>query len=234
MAKEMSQRYKKALVTVAMGLRTEEDIKKNGLYRFTKDEKSKLIEYISLLYSKSKTVVALKIKPIGYRSEHININSKDDLEKFLNNLDDIYEDNNEIWITSSSVIDCYRCRIYISNNDSNYLFEMAYSYDDHILDHIGLDSEVPYMYYQIIKNSFKIINTNMNENQIRETDSILQDILHKYADKFKEIKEDLVFIGIDGISLDIRVNNGYDFHDFDVTYGNVEKVINYYLGNNIK
>ena len=111
---------------------------------------------------------------------------------------------------------------------------MAYSHDDHILDHIGLESKVPYIRYQIIKNSFKIKNTNMKENQIQEANSIVQDILHKYVDKFKEIKKDLDFIGIDEISLDIRVNNGYDFHDFDVTYGNVEKVINYYLGNNIK
>ena len=230
----ISQRYKKALVTVAMGFRTEEDIKKNGLHRFTKEEKNELIEYVYSLYSKSKSVLALKIKPIGYRSEHININSNDDLKEFLKNLDDIYEDNNEIWIVSSSVIDCYRCRISISNNDLNCLFEMAYSHDDHILDHIGLESKVPYIRYQIIKNSFKIKNTNMKENQIQEANSIVQDILHKYVDKFKEIKKDLDFIGIDEISLDIRVNNGYDFHDFDVTYGNVEKVINYYLGNNIK
>jgi hypothetical protein len=73
----------------------------------------------------------------------------------------------------------------------------------------------------------------MKENQILETDSILRDLIHKYADKFKDIKEELDLIGIDGISLDIRVNNGYDFHDFDVTYGDIEKVINYYLGNNI-
>lgn len=234
MAKEMSQRYKKTLVTVAMGFRTEEDIRKNGLYIFTKEEKKKLIEYVSSLYSKSKNVLALKIKPIGYRSEHININSDDKFNDFLKNLDDIYEDRNEIWVVSSSVLECYRCRIYISRNDSNYLVEMAYSNDDHILDHIELDSKVPFIRYQIIKNDIKIINTNMKKNQIKETDSILHDILHKYDDKFKEIKDDLVFIGIDEISLDIRVNNGYDFHDFDVTYGNVEKVINYYLGGNIK
>ncbi len=36
-------------------------------------------------------------------------------------------------------------------------------------------------------------------------------------------------MGINGISLDVRINNGYVFHDFDVSYENVEKVINYYL-----
>ena len=39
MNSKISQRYQKALVTVAMGFRTEQDIKKNGLYRFTKQEK---------------------------------------------------------------------------------------------------------------------------------------------------------------------------------------------------
>ena len=40
---------------------------------------------------------------------------------------------------------------------------------------------------------------------------------------------DLNFIGIDGISLDVRVDSGYDFHDFDVSYENIKKVIDYYL-----
>lgn len=83
---------------------------------------------------------------------------------------------------------------------------MAYSYDDHILDHIVSNSKVPYICYQKQGKNFKILNTNL-----------------------KEIKEDLNFIDIDGISLDVRVNNGYDFHDFDVSYESIEKVINYYL-----
>lgn len=83
---------------------------------------------------------------------------------------------------------------------------MAYSYDDHILDHIGSNSKVPYICYRKQGKNFKILNTNL-----------------------KEIKEDLNFIDIDGISLDVRVNNGYDFHDFDVSYESIEKVINYYL-----
>ena len=62
MNQKVSHRYQKALVTVAMGFRTEEDIKKNGLYRFIKQEKKELIEYISLLFSKNKSVLALKIK----------------------------------------------------------------------------------------------------------------------------------------------------------------------------
>lgn len=39
MAEKISERYQKALVTVVMGFRTEDDIRKNGLYRFTKVEK---------------------------------------------------------------------------------------------------------------------------------------------------------------------------------------------------
>ena len=53
MNQKISHRYQKALVTVAMGFRTEEDIKKNGLYRFIKQEKKELIEHISLLISKN-------------------------------------------------------------------------------------------------------------------------------------------------------------------------------------
>ena len=37
MTEKISERYQKALVTVAMGFRTEDDIRKNGLHRFTKD-----------------------------------------------------------------------------------------------------------------------------------------------------------------------------------------------------
>ena len=75
MPNKMSERYKKALVTVAMGLRTEDEIKKNGLYRFTKDNKKELLEYVDFLFQKNKSVLALKVKQTGFRSEHINIDS---------------------------------------------------------------------------------------------------------------------------------------------------------------
>ena len=54
MVNEISERYKKALVTVAMGFRTEDDIKKNGLYRFTKGEKQDLLNYVTFLFQKIK------------------------------------------------------------------------------------------------------------------------------------------------------------------------------------
>ena len=106
---------------------------------------------------------------------------------------------------------------------------MAYSYDDHILDHISSNSKVPYICYRKQRKNFKILNTNLKENETKKTNLIIQDILSKYSSNLKEIKEDLNFIGINGISLDVRVNNGYDFHDFDVSYESIEKVINYYL-----
>lgn len=229
--KTISERYKKALVTVAMGFRTEQNIKDNGLYRFTCEDEKDLINYVSMLFKKNKSVLALKIKKIGYRSEHINIDSDEKFNNFIKNLNDILNDDNEIWIVSSSVIDCWRCRIYISNNNSNNndMIEMAYSHDDHILDDIGSDLKVPYIYYQKEKNDFKILNTNLNENKIKETNFIIKDILSKYSNELKKVKEDLDFIGITGISLDVRVNNGYDFHDFDVAYGDIEKVIKYYI-----
>ncbi len=68
MQEKVSERYKKALVTVAMGFRTEEDIRKNGLYRFSKEEKNNLIKYVTELFNKNNSVLALKIKQIGFRS----------------------------------------------------------------------------------------------------------------------------------------------------------------------
>lgn len=82
MTNEISERYKKTLVTVVMGFRTEDDIKKNGLYRFTKNEKEALFNYVTLLFQKNKSVLALKVKQKGYRSEHLNINTN----KSLNDL----------------------------------------------------------------------------------------------------------------------------------------------------
>ncbi len=229
MNQKISQRYQKALVTVAMGFRNEEDIKKNGLYRFTKQEDKELIDYICFLFNKNKSVLALQIKQTGYRSVHININSEEDLQNFINNLSDIYEEDNEIWVVSSSVLECWRCRIYLSNNEFNDTIEMAYSYDDHVLDHIGVGSEIPYIYFKRKENFYEVVNTNLDKNKIQEVNLIIHDIFSKYFRNFKAIKEDLDFLGIDGISLDVRINNGYDFHDFDVSYGNVERVINYYL-----
>ena len=231
MENEISERYKKALVTVAMGFRTEDDIKKNGLYRFTKNEKKELIDYVSKLFKKNKSVLALKIKQIGYRSEHININSEENLDEFKKNIDNIFNEKNEIWIVSSSVLECWRCRIYLSNDDANDKVEMAYSYDDHILDHINSDNNVPYVYYTVDKNNFKILNTNLPEQKIQQTNLIIKDIFSKYYTNFKNVKDDLDFIGINGISLDVRVNNGYDFHDFDVAYEDIQKVVKYYVSN---
>ena len=229
MSKKISESYKFGLVTVAMGFRDEEDIRKNGLYIFTKDEEKNLIEYVTSLFNKNESVLALKIKQTGYRSEHINIKSNVDLDNFIKNIANIFEEDNEIWIVSSSVIECWRCRIYLSNNDFNDTIEMAYSYDDHILDHIGFDLDVPYICYKWRKNNFEISNTNLTEENIKVPNAIICDILSKYSRKLQEIKKDLDFIGIDGISLDLRVNDGYDFHDFDVKYGNEKKVIDYYL-----
>lgn len=225
----MSQRYQKALVTVAMGFRTEEDIRENGLHRFLKKDKNDLIEYVNYLFNQNKSVLALKVKQTGYRSEHINITSKEKLDNFFRNIANVFDEDNEIWIVSSSVIECWRCRIYLSTTNSNDTIEMAYSYDDHILDHITSDLKVPYVRYKKEGKTFKISNTNLKEEQLKNTNEIIQNILFRYSNKFTEIKKDLEFIGIDGISLDIRINNGYDFHDFDVTYGNEKKVIDYYL-----
>jgi hypothetical protein len=56
-----SERYQKALVTVAMGFRTEEDIKKNGLYRFSKYEKLDLIKYINELFKQKNNLLLVLI-----------------------------------------------------------------------------------------------------------------------------------------------------------------------------
>lgn len=229
MTEKMSERYQKALVTVAMGFRTEEDIKKNGLYRFTKKDKSSLLEYVTSLFNANGNVLVLKVKQSGYRSEHMSISSKTDLDNFVKNIVNIYDKDNEVWVVSSSSIECWRGRIYLSNNTSNDTIEMAYSYDDHILDHIDSSLKVPYVCYKKEGNSFKVSNTNLDNNTLQTTDAILKDILYRYSSEFREIKEDLNFIGIDGISLDVRVDSGYDFHDFDVSYENIKKVIDYYL-----
>ncbi len=229
MTKKVSDRYKKALVTVAMGFRTEEDIKKNGLYRFTKSEKASLINFVTSLFKKNKSVLSLKVSKNGYRSEHINIDSKEKLNEFKENIDNLFSDDNEIWVVCSSVIECWRCRIYLSNDNENDRIEMAYSYDDHILDHINLNDDVPYIYYKIKNNNFLVSDTNLSEEKRQETLLIIKDIFKKYSVNFKNIKNDLEFIGINGISLDVRINNGYDFHDFDVSYEDIAKVVDYYL-----
>ena len=229
MSREMSERYKKALVTVAMGFRTEDDIRKNGLYRFTKSEEKDLIDYVTLLFGKSKSVLALKIKQIGFRSEHMYIDSKKALDEFKANLDDFFDENNEIWIVSSSVKECWRCRIYLSSDGKSDRAEMAFSQDDHILDHINSEIKVPYIFYKVENNDFSVSKTNLSGKEVQETLSILKDIFSKFYVNFRRVRQDLEFIGINGISLDIRVDDGYDFHDFDVSYQDVSKVINYYL-----
>ena len=131
-----------------MGFRTEEDIKKNGLYRFTKNDKSSLLEYVTSLFNANGNVLVLKVKQSGYRSEHMSISSKTDLDNFVKNIVNIYDKDNEVWVVSSSSIECWRGRIYLSNNNFNDTIEMAYSCDDHILDHIDSSLKAPYVCYK--------------------------------------------------------------------------------------
>lgn len=229
MSEIISERYQKTLVTVAMGFRTEEDIRKNGLYRFTVQDSKELIEYVNSLFDMNNKVLALKIKPKGYRSQHISINSKEELNQFKENIPSIFGKENEIWIVSSASIECWRCRLYLSENGSNDMFEMAYSYDDHILDHLDSNFNVPYAYYQKRDGNFSLVNTTLNEDRLQESKSILDDILNKYSNVFKTVRQDLTFMNLDGISLDILVNGGYEIHDFDVVYSDVKKVVDYYL-----
>lgn len=228
----LSERYQKTLVTVAMGLRTEEDIKDNGLYIFTKAEKSKLIEFVSQLFKIKPNLLVLKIKPTGYRSEHINITNKADFDKFISSVDEIYGENNEIWVVSSSVLNCWRCRIYLSA-DLNMpdRIEMAKSDDDHILDHIAAGNKnVPYVcFVKTLANNFELTETNVDNNTLQTCQQIIKDIYSKFSYDFKAVKEDMELLKIAGISLDCRVNNGYDFHDFDVSYGEVKKVVDFYV-----
>ncbi len=225
----VSQRYQKALVTVAMGFRTEEDIKNNGLYRFVRDDKKELIDCIQQLFKESKKVLALKIKAIGYRSEHINIESEKNLSDFINNIDKIVDNNNEIWVVCSSAIECWRSRIYIAQTKSNDSVEMAYSFDDHILDHMDNNANIPYTYYTRESGKFQESKSTLSEHMQQEATMHIQDIFSKYNHEIEKVREDLQYIGIDAISLDCRINKGYDFHDFDVAYGDVEKVIKYYM-----
>ena len=227
-------KYKKALVTVAMGLRTEEDIKSNGLHRFTKNEKTSLLTFTNNLFKDKKNLLVLKIKQNEYRSEHITITNPSEYTNFVNNVDSIFGTDNEIWVVQSSVKDCWRCRIYLNaDRFSPDRFEMAFSKDDHILDHI--DSEIkkslPYVLFmrESIFSNFTVEESTLDNATLQKSQEILKDVLYKYSSNFVKIKKDLEIMNIDAISIDCRVNDGYDFHDFDVSYGDVQKVVDYYV-----
>lgn len=226
----ISERYKKALVTVAMGLRSEADIKKNGMHLFVKSEKAELLKYLRALFAERENLLVLKVKPTGFRSEHINITNKAEFDEFVKNVDEIFAEENEIWVISSSVVECWRCRFYLSSNiDSPDAVEMAKSTDDHILDHMG-KADVPFARFEKgLNKTFAVLDTNLNEKDLQECRDIIGDIMAKYSRQFRSIKADMEMLGLPGISLDCRVNNGYDFHDFDVSYGDVYKVMDFYV-----
>ena len=83
----------------------------------------------------------------------------------------IYDEDNEIWVVSSSSIECWRGRIYLSNNNYNDTIEIAYSYDDHILDHIDSSLKVSYVCYKKEGNKFKVSNTNLDNNTLQIIDA---------------------------------------------------------------
>ncbi len=106
---------------------------------------------------------------------------------------------------------------------------MAYSYDDHILDHINENVNIPYVCYKKDERYFKAVKSTLNEELQNQSNVNINNVLSRFSNEMKNVREDLEFIGIEGISLDVRINNGYDFHDFDVSYDQVEKVIDYYF-----
>ena len=91
-----SERYQKALVTVAMNLITEDEIRKNGLYRFSSDQKNELIACLNKAYKAKEKLLVLKIKSTGFRSEHLLLGSKKELNKFIENLDETFSNCVEI------------------------------------------------------------------------------------------------------------------------------------------
>lgn len=231
---EWSERYKKCLVTVAMGLREESDIEK-GVARFTASKKQQLIDFMSSLFENKGSLLVLKVKKKGFRSEHVNINSREELDKFTQTgADEVFAAGSEIWVVKSSSYDCYRCRIYLSGDKNQpNLFEMAFSHDDHILDHIDVNNkiDVPYILYSFDKAAnINVLKRDLKDKDISETNKIAEDVCKKYWGRFKEIKNDLEIMNIKGISLDLLVGkNGYDFHDFDVSYDEVDRVIEFYM-----
>ena len=232
---QISERYQKLLVTVAMGFRTEEDVYKNGLSIFSKSQKQELIDFVIKLFEGRDNLLLLKIKKAGFRSEHINIKTQSDLDMFLKNVNSVFDVDNEIWVVESSVKECWRCRLYLTNDiASNDRFEMAYSNNDHALDSL-CDSEnklsTPFIRFEkrLDETKFKVNQSNLDIETEKEAKVIFEDICLKFNNQIKNVKQDLDILGLNGISLDVRVNNGYDFHDFDVSYSDIKKVIDYYV-----
>lgn len=231
----VSERYKKSLVTVAMGFRDEEDIKKGGLAIFNKSQKAQMLDYVKSLFGASKSLLVLKVPPKGYRSTHILINGDDELENFANSADEIFGSSNEIWVISSTSKDTWRCRLYISNNINRPdMFEMAYSKDDHVLDHITANQiDVPHVLYfrEFGSPEFKESVSNLSGEQKLQSNKIVSDIAKKFASQIADVRKDLEALSLNGISLDVNLNNGvYDFHDFDVAYDDLPRVIEFYSG----
>ena len=61
-----------------------------------KNEQSSLLEYVTSLFNEKGNVLVLKVKQSGYRGEHISIASKIDLNNFVRNIVNIYDEDNEI------------------------------------------------------------------------------------------------------------------------------------------
>ena len=232
MKRTISERYRKCLVTVAMGFRTEEDIKKNGLYIFDATEKEALIDLINSLFEHNKSVLTLGVKKSGYRTKHMNIDSDEAKENFIANVSTIFDEYIEVWVVASSVKECWRCRILLSSSHDD-IIELAYSYDDHILDHLNCECATPYVCYKSERNQFGVSVSKLNDAQLEETNFIVHDIYSRYSSIFEGIRTDLQIMKIDNISLDVRIDDGYYFHDFDVAYGDTQKVVDYYVQNDL-
>ncbi len=229
--KSTSQRFQKSLVTVAMGFRKQSEM--NGLYIFKKSQKTKLLQFAINLFNKNKTLLVLKVRQQGFKSEHINIDTQQALEDFILNVDTIFEKDNEIWIIESSTILSWKCRLYVSNTtNASDLIEMAFSYDDHILDHLGKNNneQIPYITLKKSYENIEIEKSNLTDAQLQEIQNIVKRLYKNKGSVINQIKKDMEFIPLDNISFDFRFeNNKFDFHDFDVPPQSVQKVIDFYI-----
>src|SRR5574344_1639534 len=155
-----------------MGFRTEDEIRKNGLYIFPKSKKEKLLEYSKRLFKKNNQLLGLKVQTHGYNSQHILIKSLSEFKEFINQIDKIFDEFCEIWIITSCGEYCWRCRAYFSLTNDEYI-EMVYSDDDHILDHMNDINEEKYIRYSIKNNIILNKSLLIKEEDIEENKKIL-------------------------------------------------------------
>jgi len=234
-------RYKKFNLLFKSGLLSKDDHNKR-LLRFTPKEKNNLIEMLSTRVANEsigETLVTLALPNQLSGLTHITVKDKEDLERFLQNVDEYYKECQEIWVIvpDNSKVSYYG-RVSLDFKEGKDLLEIGRGKTARILNELTEESKTPLQVYERkpFLKSFQLTKSkNVDDEMIRNSELIRKHIA-RYQTKFNDLELMLTRKEIDSICLQfvLESDKSITFYDWDGDYRKVMSAFSSFEEENTK